>query len=65
MYVILGSTTTLEEKQAIWTAAKAQADQRHYANPSPECPPGLRQFLTLTLIGTARKGVAASCEYAI
>ena len=40
IYVILGSTTTPEERQAIWTAAKAQADQRHYANPSPERPPG-------------------------
>ena len=40
LYVILGSTTTPEERQAIWTAAKAQADQRHYANPSPERPPG-------------------------
>ena len=40
IYVILGSTTTFEERQAIWTAAKAQADQRHYANPSPERPPG-------------------------
>ena len=40
LYVILGSTTTPEERQAIWTAAKAQADQRHYANPSPKRPPG-------------------------
>ena len=65
IYVILGSTTIPEERQAIWTAAKAQADQRHYANPSPERPPGLRRFLTLTLIGTTRRGVAASCKYAI
>ncbi|XP_060981649.1 uncharacterized protein LOC133044263 [Dama dama] len=40
IYVILGSTTTPEERQAIWTAARAQADQRHCANPSPERPPG-------------------------
>ncbi|XP_070310258.1 uncharacterized protein [Odocoileus virginianus] len=40
IYVVLGSTTTLEERQAIWTAARAQADQRHFANPSPERPPG-------------------------
>ena len=40
LYVILGSATTPEERQAIWTAAKAQADQQHYANPSPEHPPG-------------------------
>ncbi|XDA91097.1 hypothetical protein R6Z07M_019741 [Ovis aries] len=40
IYVILGFTTTPEERQAIWTAAKAQADQRHYANLSPERPPG-------------------------
>ena len=40
IYIVLGSTTTPEEQQAIWTAARAQADQRHFANPSPECPPG-------------------------
>ena len=40
IYVILGSTTTPEERQDIWKAAKAQADHRHYANPSPERPPG-------------------------
>ena len=37
--MVLGSTTTPEERQAIWTAAKTQADQRHFANPSPERPP--------------------------
>ena len=40
IYVILGSITTPKERQAIWRAAKAQADQQHYANPSPERPPG-------------------------
>nr|XP_020768975.1 pollen-specific leucine-rich repeat extensin-like protein 2 [Odocoileus virginianus texanus] len=40
IYVVLRSTTTLEERQAIWTAARAQADQRHFANPSPKRPPG-------------------------
>ena len=40
IYVVLGSTTIPEEQQAIWMAAKTQADQRHFANPSPERPPG-------------------------
>ena len=45
IYVILGSTTTPKERQAIWKAAKAQADQQHYANPSPEHSPGAQAVL--------------------
>ena len=41
VFVILGSTTTPEEKKAIWAAARLVADQRHLANPAdPARPPG-------------------------
>ena len=65
MYVILGSTTTPEERQAIWTAAKAQADQRHYANPSPERPPGAQAVPDIDPDWNYQEGVVANCEYAI
>ena len=42
IFVILGSTTTPEERKAIWPAARETADRRHLVNPAdPARPPGV------------------------
>ena len=41
IFVILGSTTILEKRKAIWATARVVADQRYLANPAdPARPPG-------------------------
>ena len=47
------------------SAAKAQADQRHYANPSPERPPGAQAVPDTNPDWNYQEGGGGQLRYAI